>query len=456
MRRAPWILVVLLVAAIALGRPGVDAALAPVLDGVALSRPCPHGLGAGWRCATVTVPLDRSHRVPGSVGLAVALLHRPGPPRPAVLALAGGPGEAAIPDARTFAARLAPLLRTRDLLVIDQRGTGVSRPISCSAIDAEPTWSAADVAGCARRLGSARAFFSSADTVADVRTVRHALGIARLLVFGVSYGTKVAVDVARGDPAHVSGLVLDSPIVEDTDPFYRRSARGAARVLRNVCAEAGCPRGSDPVADLRALVGRMRGGRLGPIGEGSLLHAIVAGGGRLHALPAALHQATAGDLRPLARLLPAVVPDARAGDWLARSGSHTMYLVTSCEDGSFPWRRDDSPAARAAAAGRYLDRLGDRAFAPFDRFAGAQYGETAICAPWPEAAGRRAPRPLPGVPALLLVGGDDDIAPLEGAREIAGGLPRAQIVTVPGAGHGVLAQKPAADALAAWAAAHPG
>ena len=449
------IVAMLLVAALAVGRSDVDAARAPEVGGVAAPHACPGGLGGQWRCSVVTVPIDRSGRVGGSVGLAVALLHRPGPPRPAVLALAGGPGEAAIPDARTFAVRLAPLLRGRDLLVIDQRGTGVSSPLSCPAIDGEPTWSPADVAACARRLGPARAFFGSADTVADVRTVRHALRIPSVLVFGVSYGTKVAVDVARGDPGHVSGLVLDSPIVEDTDPFYRRSARGAARVLRNVCAEGGCPAGSDPVADVRTLVGRMRGGTLGPISEGPLLHAIVGGGSRLRALPAALHTAVAGDLAPLARALPAVVPDARAGDWLARAGSHTMYLVTSCEDGSFPWRRADAAPARAEGAGRYLGRLGDTAFAPFDRFAGAQYGETAICAPWPEAGARPAPRPAPDVPALLLVGGDDDIAPLEGAREIAGDLRQAQIITVPGAGHGVLGQKPAAAALAAWAAAHP-
>lgn len=440
---------------LALSSPGVDAAHAPVLDGVAQRHACPSGLTAPWQCTTVAVPIDRSGRLGGSITLAAALLHRPGPPRPAVLALAGGPGEAAIPNARAYAARLAPLLRGRDLLVLDQRGTGVSSPLRCPAIDAEPTWSAADVRDCAARLGPRRGFFSSADSVLDVATVRRALRIPSLVVFGISYGTKVAVDVARTDPAHVTGLVLDSPIVEDTDPFYRRSASGAARVLRNVCGEDHCPPHTDPVADLRRLVRRMHGGTLGPVAEGPLLHAIVGGGPRLHALPAALRAAVAGDLGALAKVLPRVVPDARAGDWLAPAGSHTMYLVTSCEDGDFPWARRASAPARTAAASRYLDRLGDGAFAPFDRLAGAAYGETGICAPWPEAAHLPDPDPAPDVPALLLVGGDDDIAPLEGAREIAGGFGRARIVTVPGAGHGVLAKPPAAAALAAWAAAHP-
>jgi pimeloyl-ACP methyl ester carboxylesterase len=408
------------------------------------------------------VPLDRSGHVHGRVHLAVALLHQPGPDRPAVMALAGGPGAAAIPDATHFARLLAPLLRGRDLLVVDQRGTGASDPISCPQIETHETWSAQQVAACAQTLGRARAFYGTDATVADLEAVRHLLAIPRVTVYGVSYGTKVAVDFARAHPRVVDGLVLDSPIVEDTDPFYRRSANGALRVLENLCTEGDCVAGADPGADLRTLVGRMRAGVLTrgdvTISEGPLLHAIVAGGPRLHALPAALHSAAGGDLHPLAALLPAQVPDARdPNGWLAPSDSSTVYLAASCEDGDFPWDRRQSTAQRLAAAGAYLDRLGDRAFAPFDRYAGAQYGEARICAPWPEAGKRPAPPPLPDVPALMLVGGDDDLAPLEGAREIAAQLPHAQLVVVPATGHGVLHGGPgtAASALAAFAAGTP-
>jgi pimeloyl-ACP methyl ester carboxylesterase len=438
--------------------PAVDRGAPLARGSVLAAASCPRGLAAPWRCAIVSVPLDRSGRVPGRVRLAVALLHQPGPPRPAVLALAGGPGAAAIPAATGFARLLAPLLRNRDLLVVDQRGTGVSGPIVCPQIEAEPSWSAADVADCARRLGPARAFYGTDATVADLEAVRHLLGIPRLTVYGVSYGTKVAVDYARSHPRAVDGLVLDSPIVEDTDPFYRRSANGAERVLLNMCTEGACAAGTDPAADLRTVVRRMRGGTLSERGvsvaEGPLLHAVVAGGPRLHALPGALHAAARGDLGALAALLPRQVPDARNPPWLQASNSNTLYLVTSCEDGDFPWDRSQSQAQRLASAEAYLDRLGDRAFAPFDRHVGDQYGEARICAPWPEAGRRPSPPPLPDVPALLLVGGDDDLAPLEGAKEIAAQLPHAQLVVVPGAGHGVLHRGPgpAASALGAFAA----
>jgi pimeloyl-ACP methyl ester carboxylesterase len=420
------------------------------------ARACPSGLPAPWRCAVVDVPLDRRHQVSGRVPIAVALLHQPGPPRPAVLALAGGPGGAAIPRAQHFEAILAPLLRDRDLLVIDQRGAGVSGAISCPAIDAEPTWSPSDVARCAAQLGPGRAFYRSSDSVGDIDAVRKALRIPKLTVYGVSYGTKVALDYAWRHPHVTDRLVLDSPIVEDTDPFYRRSATGAARVLANQCAEGACAPGTDPVADLRTLVSRMRKGVLPgnpAVNEGALLNAIVKGGhATLQALPGALHAAVGGNLKPLVSLLPGDIPDARQPAWLSAGSSHTIYLVTSCEDGDFPWKRSDSRAQRKAAVSSDLGRLGDAAFAPFDRHVGSQYGEARICIPWPSSGHRKAPPPPPDIPALLLVGGDDDLAPREGAREIAEQLPKARIVTVPQAGHGVLGTSgPAASALRAFA-----
>jgi pimeloyl-ACP methyl ester carboxylesterase len=426
----------------------------------AAARACPSGLGSPWRCSTVWVPLDRSGAVSGGVQLAVALLHRPGPPRPAVVALAGGPGSAAIPAAIRFRKRLGPLLAHRDLLVFDQRGTGSSGRIRCPTIDVRSAWTPAEVRQCAAHLGPGRAFEGTDDSVADLEDVRTALGIPKLTVYGISYGTKVAVDYARMHPQTVDRMVLDSPIVEDTDPYYRRSAVGATRILRNQCAEGWCVHGFDPAVDLRKLVARMQDGVLPAdrrITEARILHTIVSGGSGLHRLPGRIHLALLGHPGPLADALPVVVPDSRDDRWLRPSRSRTVYLTTSCEDGDFPWPRPARPAQRRADSDRELARLGDRAFAPFDHWVGQQYGAVPICAPWPEAGARPAPPPVPDVPTLLLVGGDDDIAPLEGAREIAAEIPHSSIVTIPDWGHGVLEDDPPAEsALARWATRHPG
>jgi pimeloyl-ACP methyl ester carboxylesterase len=261
-------------------------------------------------------------------------------------------------------------------------------------------------------------------------------------------------------PQDVDRMVLDSPIVEDTDPYYRRSAVGAARILRNQCAEGWCVHGFDPAVDLRKLVARMHDGVLPVdrrITEARILHTIVSGGRGLHRLAGRIHLALLGHPGPLADALPVVVPDSRDDRWLRPSRSRTVYLTTSCEDGDFPWPRSARPSQRRADSDRELARLGDRAFAPFDHWVGQQYGAVPICAPWPEAGARPAPPPVPNVPTLLLVGGDDDVAPLEGAREIAAELPRSSIVTIPGWGHGVLEDDPPAEAaLARWAKRHPG
>src|SRR5690349_3971520 len=114
--------------AAALAVAAIAIAFGTVLVSRSAGRTCPASLGKDWRCRTVTVPLDRSGRVHGSVRLAVVRWHRPGPARPAVMAFAGGPGGAAIPKAQKYRRILAPLLGDRDLVIFDQRGTGVSGP----------------------------------------------------------------------------------------------------------------------------------------------------------------------------------------------------------------------------------------------------------------------------------------------------------------------------------------
>src|SRR4051794_30331288 len=90
---------------------------------------------AGYQCAHVDVPLDRSGAVPGTVTLAVSrVAAASNPDKVAVVPLAGGPGQAALPLAQTFASVLGPAIQSRDLLVFDQRGTGSSGALSCSAL----------------------------------------------------------------------------------------------------------------------------------------------------------------------------------------------------------------------------------------------------------------------------------------------------------------------------------
>ncbi|MGB2710384.1 MAG: alpha/beta fold hydrolase, partial [Conexibacter sp.] len=237
-----------------------------------LERCAPQSTRARSLCGRVVVPLDRSGALPGTIGLRVRVLPALTPePSGTVLALAGGPGQASARLLGVYAQLLAPALRARQLVTFDQRGTGHSGRLDCPELAALPDDGAIApdralenaVAGCASRLGAARAHYATADSVEDIEAVRAALGVERFALFGISYGTKVALEYAAAYPQHVERLVLDSVVpLGGTDPFARTTLGSIPRVLRSLCAHGACPFTRDPAADVAALAQRLAGAPL--------------------------------------------------------------------------------------------------------------------------------------------------------------------------------------------------
>ena len=179
---------------------------------------------SGFLCGELSVPLDRGGTVPGTVALKLSRLPvAAAPTDEAVVALAGGPGQAALPVAGSLARALEPLHRTRDLIVYDQRGTGASGPLNCTVRGWPRTTRA--VGACARQLGPARGSFRTADSVEDIEALRVAGGYQRLVIYGVSYGTKVAL--------------MPTTVVAHVTPYPHRECLLGARAVML------CP---DPVA----------------------------------------------------------------------------------------------------------------------------------------------------------------------------------------------------------------
>src|SRR3954447_2947647 len=236
--------------------------LIPVLSCAALLAPAaaaradtvafsPCAARAGFECGTLDVPLDRSGAVPGVVSLAITrAVASSNPQHKALLTLAGGPGQAAVPLAEDFAATMGAGLSDRDLLVFDQRGTGASGPLQCTAL--LPGHSSGSVATdgqrCAAQLGPARGLYTTSQSVDDIEAIRQASGYDKLMIYGVSYGTKVASEYAARYPAHVEGLILDSVVRPDgPDPFHRSTFAATRRVLDELCSNGDCKRiTSDP------------------------------------------------------------------------------------------------------------------------------------------------------------------------------------------------------------------
>jgi pimeloyl-ACP methyl ester carboxylesterase len=415
---------------------------------------CPHD--SAFRCSWLTVPLDRSGRVPGSVRVRYAVTRRPRR-GPILLALSGGPGQPSVAAAESFAASLDPMLTRYRLAVLDQRGTGASGALRCPAIQrlrALEPFTPKAVEACARRLGERRAFQTTADTVLDLDALRRRLGVSRMALMGISYGTHVALQYARTFPAQTERLILDSIVGPDgPDPFLLDTYRGLPRVLTEQCARSAC-RGitTDPVGDVGALAARLaRGPVRGHARDAEGRPRPVA----YRSQEEALYLLLAGDLNPfLQAALPAALAASRAGDdalllRVRRDAqgprmsvgdlSFGLNVATSCTDGGPPWPLSTPVDRRRALGEAALAGVPSSDYAPFDAatvFA-SSYGDD--CLLWPQDVVRPASTaPLPDVPALLLGGGLDMRTPVENATATAALLPRATVVRVAGAGHDVL------------------
>jgi pimeloyl-ACP methyl ester carboxylesterase len=417
----------------------------------------------GFACAAVPVPLDRSGRLAGTISLSVERrMAGATPSRDAVVALAGGPGQAALALAPFIATAIAPALSSRDLLVFDQRGTGKSDPLSCHALTnataSEENSSASElVERCARELGPARADFTTNESVADIEALRVAGGYEKLVLYGTSYGTKVALDYAERYPQNVEALVLDSTETPTgPEAFHVSTFKAMTPALRELCSHGACDGvTSNPVADLAHLDTRLgtrplKGVAFDQQGRPVKLslrradvYQLLLGGDLNPALraemPAAVHSALANDPGPLMRLavLSGVAPSG--GGEENSEIDLALFIDTSCEETPFPWQRTASEATRISEAETALNALPGSDFYPFDPEVGLLGQTIPLCLSWPDASAAPPPEAsLPDVPTLILSGGQDLRTPTENARSVARLIPDAQVLTVPYTGHSVV------------------
>jgi pimeloyl-ACP methyl ester carboxylesterase len=380
-------------------------------------------------------------------------MRTPGSAKGAMIALAGGPGQAATPFLGDFRITLDPALRGRDLVVFDQRGTGLSNELFCRGLG-DHKLPDLGVGRCAGALGAIRGFFSTSESVSDIEAIRRAIGVDKIDLYGVSYGTKVALDYAIRYPDHIDRLILDSVVMPgQLDPWELSSFAAIPRILSQLCAKNAC-RGitTDPAGDLAKLVTLIssrqpRGAVVN--GRGQRRTAVLRRTPLLNVLfegdfdpvmraefPAAVKAAVDGDAAPMLRMLAAI----KGSESLAGPDSEALFAATSCEDASLPWDPSAPAAQRLIQARRNFDGISPSTYAPFDPATVFKFSLAPFCASWPEA-GPNPPveeNPLPNVPTLILSGDDDLRTPQEDAARLAGQLPNATLVRVPATGHSVL------------------
>jgi pimeloyl-ACP methyl ester carboxylesterase len=344
------------------------------------------------------------------------------------------------------------------LVAFDNRGTGDSGVIRCPGLQSTVTGSveqqAALARDCAAIIGPQREFYATRDHAEDMDAVRRALDLDRIALYGVSYGTKLALAYALAHPAAVERMILDSVVVPTfPDPFDRNVLREMPDTLRNFCAGGLC-RGatSDFAGDVVALANRLEahpisGKVIAPGGSpktvrmngedliGMIIDTDLSPGLAAEA-PAAVHAALRGDARPLLRIFDL---DRRANLLSADDLSFGPYAATNCADGRFPWTPNTPPEARRAAIDAAVAGLLPGAFGPFGTWS-ARVGNAFFCEQWPSPAGNTplAPGPFPNVPVFAVNGGYDLRTPTANALSVVSQFPQGRLLVVPGVGHSVL------------------
>ncbi len=182
--------------------------------------------GTDAQCTTLEVPENRAEPQGRKIKLAIAWVpseQARGEADP-VFMIAGGPGQSARESYPGVSAAFHEVLARRDVILVDQRGTGESNPLTCldeegksrfadeDSRSGEPEAVAAFVRACLAKLDADPRFYTTSEAVRDLDAVRAALGAEQINVVGISYGTRVAQEYLRRYPEHTRAVVLDGVV----------------------------------------------------------------------------------------------------------------------------------------------------------------------------------------------------------------------------------------------------
>lgn len=196
---------------------------------------CPFTIPAGQiegqtiYCAYLSVPEDRSSPQSQSIQLAVAIVRSPSadPLPDPVVYLAGGPGSNALSDVESWLDM--PFLAKRDLILVDQRGTGYSQPrLACPELHHTDNMNLGTQL-CRDRLTGAGinlAAYNSAESAADMNDLRLALGVEEWNLLGISYGTRLVLTILRDYPTGVRSVILDSSYPPQVNAYEEHPLNG--------------------------------------------------------------------------------------------------------------------------------------------------------------------------------------------------------------------------------------
>lgn len=425
--------------AVPTGTPLPTIVYTPIFEAADCQFYVPEGYAP--ECGYLNVPEDRTNPNSATIRLHVAIFRSSSPDRvpDPVIHLTGGPGSHGLqPVWYYLSSGHTAFLDKRDYIVFDQRGVGTSQPaLDCS--DEE------GFSGCRERLtreGINLAMYNSAASAADVQDLRRALGYEQVNLYGVSYGTRLALTVMRDHPEGIRSVILDSVYPPQVN-LYTAWAPNAARVFQmtfDACAV-------DPTCSSRypnlentfyALVDELNDQPVSVVVEtaNGTTTIQVDGDQFLDVFFVGHYRA---DVIPL---LPKLVFDTRDGEYdllqgrlqaqLSGTSSLGMRNSVQCYE-EIPFSSYDDVLASAGGLPEQLGYFATRLESLYQ-----------VCETW--GAGDPPPaenQPVASdIPTLILAGAFDPITPPEWAYISASTLSSSVVYEFPNAGHWVLRSGP--------------
>lgn len=436
-RRRIAVRVLSLLAAVAIGSSSLAAA-----DDVLSSCQLP-GIAATAKCGVVQV-LENPAKPEGrkldiSVAVVPATQGR-ALPDPIVL-LMGGPAEDAISAAAYFAGTLATLHRERDLVFIDQRGTGTSHRLGCDiyagvepAVLLRDVFPLAPIERCARELSKNADLtqYSYAHFSRDLEHVRKVLGYGPVNLFAGSYGSRAAQVFMRAYPDSVRTVIFHSVVpIDMTIPLPMAKAAQVAmdRVMKDCQAQPACHAAFPNVRnELTEVLRRLDAGNVTvavpgqsskvPLDRGRVaerLRSMMYREEGAERIPFVIHRAYLGDYRPI---VDDIFENAREA---TNAISFGLFFSIACnEDVAFIREVDIAPASEGTYLGDYRVRQ-----------------QQAACTKWPKGslpAGYREPI-RSSLPVLFVSGDTDPASPLWFKEHAARGFVNRAEVVMQNRGH---------------------
>ena len=430
----------------------------------AVSTPCSFDIPGGFRegkhleCFYVTVPENRAAPEHGTLRLLVVRFKSRAPQAAEPLFyLSGGPGGSGVKEGLgLLSAVLAPFLSARDVILIDQRGTGRSQPsMSCGEAydlriefsgrrkktDARITKYYDALRECARRLQEDGRDFSAYNTVenaADIDAVRRALGYKKFLAWGASYGATLGLTLMRNHGDHLSGVILEAVAPPQINLLKERAfaVDHALGTLFEGCrSDAVCnDRYPNLEQDLYKTVDRLnkrpidvpglQAGAMVKIDGGDLVDLLIASlysSEMLPYLPKMIANMNSGDYRALARVY-------QFADFTGDSIAAGMHFAVMCAE-----EAAHTSAAEVRAGFESRSQLSSI-------FASNGYDDLFdLCKRWGTIAVADAQlEPVTSsIPTLVLNGKYDPVTPAVWGDLAAATLSNSYVFTFDGAGHGV-------------------